>query len=84
MNLGSILKQLRGKKSLSQENIARAVGCTRQNVSYMEKGDSNITVKSLLSILTELNCSLKIVDNEDMERFEIKSKESSERSMASD
>ena len=84
MNVGSILKELRGRRGLLQGELASILGYTKQNMSYMEKDDSNITVKSLLAILTELNCSLKIIDDEDQEEFKVESKEGSKHNLVSD
>ncbi|MBR1900068.1 MAG: helix-turn-helix transcriptional regulator [Lachnospiraceae bacterium] len=52
------LKSARAAKDLSQEELARAVGVSRQTISAIEKGDYNPTIRLCLSICKVLDRTL--------------------------
>ena len=52
------LKSARAAKDLSQEELARAVGVSRQTISAIEKGDYNPTIRLCLSICKALDRTL--------------------------
>ena len=52
------LKSARAAKDLSQEELARAVGVSRQTISAIEKGDYNPTIRLCLSIFKVLDRTL--------------------------
>lgn len=52
------LKSARAAKDLSQEELAHAVGVSRQTISAIEKGDYNPTIRLCLSICKALDRTL--------------------------
>lgn len=52
------LKAARAGLDLSQEDLARAVGVSRQTISAIEKGDYNPTIKLCISICKVLGRTL--------------------------
>ncbi len=43
--LVSNMKKLRAEKKITQEQLAEAIGITRQTISYLEKGEYNPSLK---------------------------------------
>ena len=52
------LKSARAAKDLSQEELARAVGVSRQTISAIEKGDFNPTIRLCVKICQTLDRTL--------------------------
>ena len=52
------LKAARAGKDLSQEDLARATGVSRQTISAIEKGDYNPTLNLCISICRALGKTL--------------------------
>ena len=52
------LKSARAAKDLAQEELARAVGVSRQTISAIEKGDYNPTIRLCLAICKKLDRTL--------------------------
>ncbi len=52
------LKAARAGKDLSQEDLARATGVSRQTISAIEKGDYNPTINLCISICKVLGKTL--------------------------
>ena len=52
------LRSARAAKDLSQEELAHAVGVSRQTISAIEKGDYNPTIRLCLSICKVLDRTL--------------------------
>ncbi len=52
------LKAARAGKDLSQEELAKAVGVSRQTISAIEKGDYNPTINLCISICKVLDKTL--------------------------
>ena len=52
------LKSARAAKDLSQEELAKAVGVSRQTISAIEKGDYNPTIRLCVKICRILNRTL--------------------------
>ncbi len=52
------LKAARAGKDLSQEDLARATGVSRQTISAIEKGDYNPTINLCISICRALGKTL--------------------------
>jgi putative transcriptional regulator len=52
------LKAARAAMDLSQQQLADAVGVSRQTINAIEKGDYNPTIKLCLAICKELNKTL--------------------------
>ena len=52
------LKAARAGKDWSQQQLADAVGVSRQTVNAIEKGDYNPTIRLCLAICKALSCTL--------------------------
>ncbi|MBS1402487.1 MAG: helix-turn-helix transcriptional regulator [Oscillospiraceae bacterium] len=52
------LKAARAAHDLSQQQLAEAVGVSRQTINAIEKGDYNPTVKLCIAICKTLGCTL--------------------------
>ena len=52
------LKAARAGRDLSQQQLAEAVGVSRQTVNAIEKGDYNPTIKLCIAICRALGCTL--------------------------
>ena len=52
------LKSARAALDLSQEQLAKAVGVSRQTINAIEKGDYNPTINLCISICKALNKTL--------------------------
>ena len=52
------LKAARAAMDLSQDELARRVGVSRQTVSAIEKGDYNPTIRLCIAICKELHKTL--------------------------
>ena len=52
------LKAARAAKDWSQQQLADAVGVSRQTVNAIEKGDYNPTIRLCLAICHALGCTL--------------------------
>ena len=52
------LKSARAAKDLSQEELAKAVGVSRQTISAIEKGDYNPTIRLCVKICQALDRTL--------------------------
>ncbi|MCQ2523325.1 MAG: helix-turn-helix transcriptional regulator [Lachnospiraceae bacterium] len=52
------LKAARAGKDLSQEELAKAVGVSRQTINAIEKGDYNPTINLCISICKVLDKTL--------------------------
>lgn len=52
------LKAARAGKDWSQQQLADAVGVSRQTINAIEKGDYNPTIRLCLAICKALGCTL--------------------------
>ncbi len=52
------LKAARAAKDWSQQQLAEAVGVSRQTVNAIEKGDYNPTIRLCIAICRVLGCTL--------------------------
>ena len=52
------LKSARAAKDWSQQQLADAVGVSRQTINAIEKGDYNPTIRLCLAICHALGCTL--------------------------
>lgn len=57
--IGLRIKELRGLKELSQEEVANTAEMGRSFMTHIESGKRNISVETLQRILTVLNISFK-------------------------
>jgi putative transcriptional regulator len=59
MNLSNCLKETRSKNNLTQEELANAVGVTRQTIIAIEKGKFGPTVTLALALARELHVTVE-------------------------
>ena len=52
------LKAARAGRDMSQQQLADAVGVSRQTINAIEKGDYNPTIRLCLAICRALGCTL--------------------------
>ena len=52
------LKSARALKDMSQDDLAKAVGVSRQTINAIEKGDYNPTINLCIAICKALNKTL--------------------------
>ena len=52
------LKSARAALDMSQQQLAEAVGVSRQTINAIEKGDYNPTIKLCIAICRTLGCTL--------------------------
>ena len=52
------LKSARALKDLSQDDLAKAVGVSRQTINAIEKGDSNPSINLCIAICKALGVTL--------------------------
>ena len=52
------LKSARALKDLSQDDLAKAVGVSRQTINAIEKGDYNPSINLCIAICKELRVTL--------------------------
>lgn len=55
MALGERIRELRQKQGISQEGLAALAGIDRSYMGCIERGEKNITIKSLFKIADALN-----------------------------
>lgn len=56
--IGTIIKQVRLKKNLTMEHVAKETGMSRATLFAIEKGENNYSINNLISVLNYLNISL--------------------------
>lgn len=65
INVGKKIKKLRAEKGMSQQELAYQCNFEKSNVSRIEAGKTNITLKTLYLISKALSVSIKeLVDIE--------------------
>jgi transcriptional regulator with XRE-family HTH domain len=57
-HLGDAIRKRRLALGLSQENLATLIGCHRNYVGNVERGEQNITVDMLVRFSRALNCTV--------------------------
>ena len=55
-NLGNAIRRRRAAIPLSQEKLAELVGCHRNYVGKVERGEQNLTVEMLWRFVEALGC----------------------------
>ena len=59
------LKAARAARDWSQQQLAEAVGVSRQTINAIEKGDYNPTIRLCIAICRALVCTLDVLFWED-------------------
>lgn len=67
MNPGEKIKEIRKRKNITQEQLAKKLGVKRSVISKYENGTVNMTLKTMLKIAMELDVSVDdfISENEE-------------------
>lgn len=53
------IKEFRARENLTQEELAKKVGVSRQTILYIEKGEYNPSLLLSLKICKELKCKVE-------------------------
>ena len=70
--IGSTIKELRKAKKLTQEQVAKSCGITRQTLSKLEKGEiDKISIQVFVRLLDTLNYELEIVEKKPFYYFDV-------------
>ena len=59
LNLNNKLREVRQSKNLSQEELARLIGTTRQTIISIEKKQFNPTTKLAILLSVALDCKVE-------------------------
>jgi len=59
-DIGNKIKSRREVLNITQQNLADLVKISRQNLSKIENGESNVSIQTLLDICNKLNLELNI------------------------
>ena len=58
--IGKMIKEVRKKESLTQEELGNLIGVKKAQISRLESGTSNITILTLMKVLKALNTKVKL------------------------
>ena len=58
--IGELPKSAREEAGLTQEELAKAIGIHKPNISRLENSPSNVTLKTILKYLNALNKNLEL------------------------
>jgi len=56
--LGLAIRRRRDEMGVSQEGLAEIVGCHRNYVGYLERGEQNVTIDMLARVAKALGCTV--------------------------
>jgi len=56
--LGMAIRRHRDEMGVSQECLAEMIGCHRNYVGYLERGEQNVTIDMLARVAKALGCSV--------------------------
>jgi len=56
--LGFAIRRRREEISVSQEGLAEIIGCHRNYVGYLERGEQNVTIDMLSRVSEALECKV--------------------------
>ena len=56
--LGQVIRRRRDEMGVSQEGLAEIVGCHRNYMGYLERGEQNVTIDMLARVAKALGCSV--------------------------
>jgi transcriptional regulator with XRE-family HTH domain len=54
VQLGSRIREIRSRRKMTQDNLAKQCFCEKANISRIESGQTNLTLRSLYKISTAL------------------------------
>jgi len=56
--LGLAIRRHRDEIDVSQERLAEMIGCHRNYVGYLERGEQNVTIDMLARVAKALGCTV--------------------------
>lgn len=56
--LGLAIRRRRDEMGVSQEGLAEIIGCHRNYVGYLERGEQNVTIDMLARVAKALACTV--------------------------
>ena len=56
--LGLAIRRRRDEMGVSQEGLAEIIGCHRNYVGYLERGEQNVTIDMLSRVARALGCKV--------------------------
>src|SRR3989338_10357791 len=59
--LGSVIKEIRLRRNITQADVAAAVGCTQSHLSRLESGEHGTTLSSLRKIADALETDVRVL-----------------------
>ncbi len=62
--LGLAIRRRRDELSVSQEGLAEIIGCHRNYVGYLERGEQNVTIDMLSRVAKALGCTVREIIND--------------------
>lgn len=60
MNMGLMIGIERTKRNMTQDELAKKIGCTSRTIQYWESNKRNINLQNLDKILKIFNMTMKI------------------------
>ena len=70
--IGNTIKELRKAKKLTQEQVAKRCGITRQTLSKLEKGEiDKVSLQVFVRLLEALDHELEIVEKKPFYYFDV-------------
>ena len=70
--IGSMIKEIRKSKKLTQEQIAKRCGITRQTLSKLEKGEiDKVSLQVFIRLLEAVDHELEIVEKKPFYYFDV-------------
>lgn len=63
-DIGIMLQGYRKKKGITQKELAQSLGLTQQTVSSMERNGTNVTIETLLHVLSVLQVDCLLQERE--------------------
>jgi len=61
---GDAIRHRRTALGLSQETLAEGVGCHRNYMGRIERGEQNITLDMMVRVARALKCTIQVLMNE--------------------
>jgi len=58
--IGSVIKQVRQDRNLTQEQLGKLIGVQKAQISKLEKNARNVTLATILKVLNAMNAKIKL------------------------
>lgn len=63
--IGRVIKELRKRENLSQDDLGEKCGLTRNYLSLVESGKRTVSIKTLERIINSIGCDVVIAINKE-------------------